>query len=1000
MIAFVVLFLVTFFIINFSLEEKYLKRAYRLSSLITSSIILGIIIVIRLLFETLGSWIYIFRALNNDLFYFAIMITIFLLLHKKFLRKFGYSDEDRPKISSFNKIIKALLGLVWFLAVIFVSIYLLNIRLRELAFPDYPDKFGFGIMWSFIIVFACILITSIVNRSLSDEKRIEKKVLKSAMYGGGFIAFGIWFIQLLVFEVYLNRWLNIQIIKQDLRVLVIFVLGIYIISFFNLLKGKLLPDSNEKSLKRVKELLDSEIMKQSSNRNAKETDILIKDHESSSDLGSEDKVTYYPQGISLKTYVYLLKKFNLSDSLDDYDLSNSKLNTKNNKILVGLLWSIPIIVILIVSILFSNPLTEVLFLSCMCSLFMVVGDLSLIFLFNRINPGNKRISKILLQQTFLFGGFATFWIWMGPFFVIYLYLFTMITNVIILNITFTIIFSIVMFWLGIRIILWYATSIKMWDAATKKAPFVKKKALKVNLVLLIFNIPLRIVFFILYSGAGIYYSSILHTFWAGDSWPTQYELLLPILANELIIAAINIIIGTIVVLKVYKRKLGESIKFMSLSQVVIFFVTIFTTIIMGLFQSLIASYTYNFQDLRVPLIVATGVYIISVFAFLKIQLKSGASLKLDEQFLAALKTSEEAQLQDPISKRNGVILNVQDLTTYFYTEEGVVRAVEGVSFKIYEGETLGLVGETGCGKSVTALSILRLVRPPGEIKSGKVFYEGEDLHQKTEEEFLTYRGNRITMIFQDPLNSLNPVFKVGDQIAEVYRLHMEDELLIEAAKKNTSIYDIARKWSQKILKDLNIPMPRIIFDRYPHELSGGMRQRIQIAMGLACSPKLLIADEPTTALDVTIQNQILQLMKNLKKKYNTSILFITHDLGIISKMCDRVAVMYSGFIVEYGDIEKLFITPYHPYTRGLISSVPVVGKKKESLDVIPGMVPNLIYPPSGCRFHPRCKYCFEPCDSNIPKRIETEPEYFVACHLYDPEYKDLAEIAITKAEST
>ncbi|MBY8984961.1 MAG: ABC transporter ATP-binding protein [Candidatus Lokiarchaeota archaeon] len=345
-----------------------------------------------------------------------------------------------------------------------------------------------------------------------------------------------------------------------------------------------------------------------------------------------------------------------------------------------------------------------------------------------------------------------------------------------------------------------------------------------------------------------------------------------------------------------------------------------------------------------------------------------------------------------------IILNVQDLTTYFYTEEGVVRAVEGVSFKIYEGETLGLVGETGCGKSVTALSILRLVRPPGEIKSGQVFFEGEDLHQKTEEEFLQYRGNRITMIFQDPLNSLNPVFKVGDQIAEVYRLHMEDELLIEAVKKDTSIYEIARKWSQKVLKDLNIPMPRIILDRYPHELSGGMRQRIQIAMGLACSPKLLIADEPTTALDVTIQNQILQLMKNLKKKYNTSILFITHDLGIISKMCDRVAVMYSGFIVEYGDIEKLFITPYHPYTRGLIASVPVVGKKRDLLEVIPGMVPNLIYPPSGCRFHPRCNYCFEPCDSVIPKSIETEPNYFVACHLYDPEYKDLAEIAIKEAE--
>jgi oligopeptide/dipeptide ABC transporter ATP-binding protein len=291
------------------------------------------------------------------------------------------------------------------------------------------------------------------------------------------------------------------------------------------------------------------------------------------------------------------------------------------------------------------------------------------------------------------------------------------------------------------------------------------------------------------------------------------------------------------------------------------------------------------------------------------------------------------------------------------------------------------------------------VRPPGKIESGKVYFEGEDLHQKSEKEFLQYRGNRITMIFQDPLNSLNPVYKIGEQIAEVYRLHMGDELLIEAAKKNTSIYDIARKWSRKILKDLNIPTPRIIFDRYPHELSGGMRQRVQIAMGLACSPRLLIADEPTTALDVTIQNQILQLMKDLKEKYSTSILFITHDLGIISKMCDRVAVMYSGFIVEYGDINILFRTPYHPYTRGLIASVPVVGKKREVLEVIPGMVPNLIYPPSGCRFHPRCQYCFEPCDLKIPKSIELETDYFVACHLFDPQYKDLAEISIKKVES-
>jgi oligopeptide/dipeptide ABC transporter ATP-binding protein len=255
------------------------------------------------------------------------------------------------------------------------------------------------------------------------------------------------------------------------------------------------------------------------------------------------------------------------------------------------------------------------------------------------------------------------------------------------------------------------------------------------------------------------------------------------------------------------------------------------------------------------------------------------------------------------------------------------------------------------------------------------------------------------MIFQDPLNSLNPVFKVGNQISEVFLLHKRNELLVEANKnQNDSIYSVAREWSQQILKELNIPAPKKIFDRYPHELSGGMRQRIQIAMALVCSPKLLIADEPTTALDVTVQNQILKLMKDLKNKYNTSILFITHDLGIISKMCNRVAVMYSGTIVEYGKVGKLFTKSLHPYTRGLIRSVPVVKEKREELAIISGMVPNLIYPPSGCRFHPRCEYCFEPCDSKIPKSLEIEPDYFVACHLYDPEYKELAEISVKKVE--
>ena len=407
------------------------------------------------------------------------------------------------------------------------------------------------------------------------------------------------------------------------------------------------------------------------------------------------------------------------------------------------------------------------------------------------------------------------------------------------------------------------------------------------------------------------------------------------------------------------------------------------------------------QDIRLLFGVVSLIYFVVFYVSLKYKFLPDATIASEVKIKKAfdLMKSEQGDLKK--IDKNKIILDVEDLTTYFYTEEGVVRAVEGVSFKIYEGETLGLVGETGCGKSVTALSILQVVRPPGVIEKGKVHFKGEDLLQKSDLEMAKYRGKDITMIFQDPLNSINPVFKIGNQISEVFQLHMESELLIEAAKHpGKSIYSVAREWSQELLRNLNIPFPEVIFDRYPHELSGGMRQRVQIAMGLACSPKLLIADEPTTALDVTIQNQILKLMKEMKQQYNTSILFITHDLGIISKMCDRVAVMYSGYIVEYGELERLFTKPYHPYTRGLIASVPVVGKRKESLDVIPGMVPNLIYPPPGCRFHPRCTYCFEPCDSVVPETQEVDSNYFVACHLYDPKYEIQAKTSIEKAEKS
>ncbi|MFX1529895.1 MAG: oligopeptide/dipeptide ABC transporter ATP-binding protein [Promethearchaeota archaeon] len=406
------------------------------------------------------------------------------------------------------------------------------------------------------------------------------------------------------------------------------------------------------------------------------------------------------------------------------------------------------------------------------------------------------------------------------------------------------------------------------------------------------------------------------------------------------------------------------------------------------------------QDIRILFGVVSLIYGIIFFISLKKIFMPKAMEMSNLKLQKAFELEKEQTMQKFMPEGNHAILEVKDLTTYFYTEEGVVRAVEGISFKIYKGEVLGLVGETGCGKSVTALSILNLIRPPGVIVRGSIKFLEKELQKKGKTEILPYRGKDITMIFQDPLNSLNPIFKVGNQISEVYLLHKRNELLVEASKDyNKSIYSVARVWSQQLLKELNIPAPEKIFDRYPHELSGGMRQRIQIAMALACSPKLLIADEPTTALDVTVQNQILKLMKDLKSIYNTSILFITHDLGIISKMCDRVAVMYSGSIVEYGKITQLFTHPYHPYTRGLIASVPIVGKRKERLAIIQGTVPNLIYPPTGCKFHPRCEYRFEPCDKTIPKNIEVEPEYFVGCHLYDAQYRDLAELVIKRVDS-
>jgi len=379
------------------------------------------------------------------------------------------------------------------------------------------------------------------------------------------------------------------------------------------------------------------------------------------------------------------------------------------------------------------------------------------------------------------------------------------------------------------------------------------------------------------------------------------------------------------------------------------------------------------------------------------------------------------------------LLEVRNLKTYFYTEEGIVKAVDGITFDLYKEETLGLVGETGCGKSVTALSILRLVRAPGEIVEGTIKFNGINILELSEADMRSQRGNSITMIFQDPLNSLNPVISCGDQVSEVFLLHQEDRLkkildeqkserekriqelkqletkledratslakkenndferkiseLKNEIKEKSTLKSVALDESEKIIQQVGIPDARGILDRYPHELSGGMRQRVMIAMALSCNPLLLIADEPTTALDVTIQAQILELMRDLKKDFKTSILMITHDLGIIAEICDRVAVMYSGNLVEYATVTDLYKNPRHPYTIGLIGAIPSIEKKYQKLTVIRGMVPNLIYPPSGCRFHPRCDERMEICDKVKPRFLEIDDKYFIACHLFDPEYQ-------------
>ena len=298
--------------------------------------------------------------------------------------------------------------------------------------------------------------------------------------------------------------------------------------------------------------------------------------------------------------------------------------------------------------------------------------------------------------------------------------------------------------------------------------------------------------------------------------------------------------------------------------------------------------------------------------------------------------------QRPARRRGERLLEVEGLRTTFHTRDGDVRAVDGIDFHVDRGEIMGLVGESGCGKSVTSLSILRLVARPGRVEAGRVRLAGTDLLKLSGEEMRRIRGNRISMIFQQPTSSLNPVWDVGTQLSEVLEIHRNMKARA------------ARARALELLRMVGIPDPERRLKAYPHEMSGGMAQRVMIAMALACEPELLIADEPTTALDVTIQAQILDLMRDLRDRTGTAIIFITHDLGVVAEMCDRVAVMYAGEIVEQTDVATLFRQPLHPYTRGLIGSIPVVGEVKDSLAVIPGNVPNLIDLPKGCRFAPRC----------------------------------------------
>ncbi|MBR4195688.1 MAG: ABC transporter ATP-binding protein [Synergistaceae bacterium] len=315
---------------------------------------------------------------------------------------------------------------------------------------------------------------------------------------------------------------------------------------------------------------------------------------------------------------------------------------------------------------------------------------------------------------------------------------------------------------------------------------------------------------------------------------------------------------------------------------------------------------------------------------------------------------------------NDIMLDIKNLTIHYSTEGGVVHAVEGLNLTLGRGESLGFVGETGAGKTTTALGIMRLIpNPPGKIMSGEIIFNGENLLTKSESEMRKIRGEKIAMIFQDPMTSLNPVMTVDKQIAEMISLH-----------KNVS-HSEALKLAGDMLELVGIRRERM--HDYPHQFSGGMKQRVVIAIALACDPELLIADEPTTALDVTIQAQVLELMKELKQKFSASMILITHDLGIVADICDKVAIMYAGRVVEYADKRSLYTNPIHPYTRGLFRSVPDIDEDVDELPVIPGLMPDPVNLPPGCAFHPRCSMATEECAKVRPDMQEAEPGHFAAC---------------------